>query len=286
MTTECHRRQTAIWRTVLVSAVVLLLPAGSAAHDPKEKRPHLEPKEAHEHAAVPAEYASMRAPATIWTDPATLARGRGIYALKCAACHGDQGGGDGPAAAGLALKPPSFRDVAMVAEMTDAYWFWRVSEGNRAEPYASKRSTMPAYKDDLSVDDRWGVIAYQHSLSGHVGAHTLAEHAEMAGTRPHPEPRGEAFMGQWTTRDHRWQPRGPWKWTVMRQLPQLYREFNGIDFGHAHLAETLLKTQEPPRIEQARLDVLKFIFSAPSVPPDEEQVAPTINRLAWEVTKV
>src|SRR5262245_32309708 len=101
MTMEGLRRQTAIWRTVLVSAVVFLLPAGSAAHDPADKRPQLEPKEAHEHAAVPAEYASVKASATIWTDPAVLARGRAIYAAKCAACHGDQGAGDGPAAAGL-----------------------------------------------------------------------------------------------------------------------------------------------------------------------------------------
>ncbi len=285
MTTERLRGRTAIRRTVLVSTIALLLPATTAAHDPKEKRPHVEATQAHVHAAVPAEYASMKAPSTIWTDPVVLTRGRGIYAAKCAACHGDQGAGDGPAAAGLPLKPPSLRDTAMVAEMTDAYWFWRVSEGGRAEPYASKHSTMPAYKEDLSADDRWAVIAYQHSLSGHVGAHSAAEHPEMVATRPHPEPRGDAFTGQWTTRDHRWQPRGPWKWAVMRQLPQLYREFNGIDFGHAHLAETLLRTQEPDHIETARLEVVDFIFSSPPVPPDEEQVAPTFNRMAWEVAK-
>jgi hypothetical protein len=107
----------------------------------------------------------------------------------------------------------------------------------------------------------------------------------MPGRRPHPDPRGVAFRSAWVARDHRWQPRGPWKWTVMRDLPQLYREFNGIDFGHAHLAETLLKTQDPARIEKARLEVVDFIFSSPPVPPDEEQVAPTFNRLAWEVAK-
>jgi hypothetical protein len=31
--------------------------------------------------------------------------------------------------------------------------------------------------------------------------------------------------------------------------------------------------------------VLDFIFSSPAVPPDEEQIAPTMNRLAWEVSK-
>jgi hypothetical protein len=145
---------------------------------------------------------------------------------------------------------------------------------------------MPAYKGDLSPEDRWAVIAFQHSLSGHNGPHTPAEHPAMQGAvRQHPEPRDPRLGSQWVTRDHRWQPRGPWKDAVIRQLPQLYREFNGIDFGHAHLAETLLKTQEPERIEQARLDVVNFIFSSPAVPPDEEQVAPTVNRLAWEVTK-
>jgi mono/diheme cytochrome c family protein len=287
MTMERLHSRIAIKRTVLVSAVVFLLPATTAAHDPKEKRPRAEARAMHEHAVVPPEYADVKAPQTLWTDPAALARGRSIYAAKCAACHGDQGAGDGPAAAGLALKPPSFRDAAMVAEMTDAYWFWRVSEGARAEPYASKNSTMPAYKDDLSADDRWAVIAYQHSLSGHIGAHTAAEHPEMHAdaVRPHPEPRGVSFGSAWVTRDHRWQPRGPWKYAVMRDLPQLYREFNGIDFGHAHLAETLLRTQEPNRIETARLEVLDFIFSSPAVPPDEEQIAPAFHRMAWEVAK-
>lgn len=90
---------------------------------------------------------------------------------------------------------------------------------------------------------------------------------------------------QWVTRDARWPPHGPWMWAVPRELPELYREFNGIDFGHAHLAETLLHTQDPQRVEQARLEVLDFIFSSPPVPPDEEQIAPTFARMVWEVER-
>lgn len=71
----------------------------------------------------------------------------------------------------------------------------------------------------------------------------------------------------------------------MRELPGYFVELNGIDFGHAHLAETLLQTQDPRRVERARVEVLDFIFSAPQVPPDEEQVAPTYVRLVWEVQK-
>jgi len=47
---------------------------------------------------------------------------------------------------------------------------------------------MPAYKDALSVEDRWAVIAYQHAQSEHAGPHIASEHPKMeAGPRPHPE---------------------------------------------------------------------------------------------------
>ncbi len=92
---------------------------------------------------------------------------------------------------------------------------------------------------------------------------------------------------EWVTRGHRWLlPRGPWNWTMSRALPEFYREQNGIAFGHAHLAETLIETQDPERAEKARLEILDFIFSSPSVPPDEEQISPTFTRMVWEAQKV
>jgi hypothetical protein len=94
-----------------------------------------------------------------------------------------------------------------------------------------------------------------------------------------------AASAQWVTRDARWQPRGPWNWAVPRELPALHREFNGIDFGHAHLAETLLATQDPGAIEGARLEVLEFIFSSPEVPPDEDAISPTFSRMAPEIRR-
>ncbi|MBI3300971.1 MAG: hypothetical protein HYZ72_02680 [Deltaproteobacteria bacterium] len=82
-------------------------------------------------------------------------------------------------------------------------------------------------------------------------------------------------------RNHRFYLRGPWNWAVSRHLPELQKEFNGIDFGHAHLAETLLRTDEDATIEQARLEVLTFINSKPTLPPDEAFIASTFQRLAW-----
>jgi hypothetical protein len=94
-----------------------------------------------------------------------------------------------------------------------------------------------------------------------------------------------AADAQWVTRDARWQLRGEWNWSLSRQLPELYREFNGIDFGHAHLAETLLRSAAPEDVERARLEILDFIAGSPPVPPDEEQVAPTFVRLVWEAQR-
>ena len=280
-----------IRRKVVMLAVLLAIgtPLLGRAHDPQKPatpgHTHGGPGQ-HVHAPVPPDYRDSHAPAGVWTDAPAIERGKGIYAIRCALCHGERGGGDGPAAAGLALKPASFRDAAMVAEMTGAYWFWRVSEGGLVEPFRSAGSAMPAWKTELSVDDRWAVIAYQHSLSGHAGPHDATQHPQLRGAegRPHPEPRGVSFGG-WVTRDHRSQPRGPWRFATQKELPQLHREFNGIDFGHAHLGETLLRTQDAAQVEKARLEVLDFIFSSPKVPPDEEQIAPTFSRLAPEVAK-
>jgi mono/diheme cytochrome c family protein len=133
----------------------------------------------HAHVPAPLEYADAHVPPSVWTDARLIARGQEIYAAKCAVCHGDTGDGKGPAGLALPLKPPSLRDRAAVAEMRDNYWFWRVSEGGQAEPFKSRGSAMPPWKGDLSVEDRWAVMAYQHTFSGHQGPHVPWEHPEM-----------------------------------------------------------------------------------------------------------
>jgi mono/diheme cytochrome c family protein len=130
------------------------------------------------HAPVPPEYKSAHIPASAWTNPRLIARGKQIYTERCAVCHGDTGDGKGPAGLALPLKPPDLRDGKMIGEMTGNYWFWRVSEGGNAEPFKSAGSTMPAWKDELSVQDRWAVIVYQHTFSGHEGPHVTSEHPE------------------------------------------------------------------------------------------------------------
>jgi mono/diheme cytochrome c family protein len=165
----------------LVAAATAILALGLwVAHPPATRANGDEDEETGGHAHVPAplEYADAHVPVSVWTDPGMIARGKEIYAAKCAVCHGDSGDGKGPAGAALPLKPPDLRDKAGVAEMRDNYWFWRVSEGGFVEPFKGMGSAMPAWKGELSVRDRWAVMAYQHTFSGHQGPHVPWEHAE------------------------------------------------------------------------------------------------------------
>jgi mono/diheme cytochrome c family protein len=140
---------------------------------------HKDEEAAHVHVPAPLPYADAHMPVGAWTDAALIARGKEIYTVKCAICHGDAGDGKGPAGAALPLKPPDLRDRHAIDEMRDNYWLWRASEGGTVEPFRSKGSAMPAWKGDLSVEDRWAVIAYQHTFSGHKGPHVPWEHPQM-----------------------------------------------------------------------------------------------------------
>src|SRR5439155_680087 len=184
-------RTTVSWWSAAIAMVALALgiwigaPTVTCA-DPNGEE-HDDDKGGHVHVPAPLEYADSHAPLRIWTDPKMIARGKEIYTTTCAVCHGDAGDGKGPAGLALPLKPSSFRDRAGVAEMRDNYWFWRISEGGQVEPFKSKGSAMPPWKGTLSVDDRWAVMAYQHTFTSHNKA--FWERAEIGTVEIPPRPR-------------------------------------------------------------------------------------------------
>lgn len=113
----------------------------------------------HEHAEPPDEYANLTNPFA--DDPEAIAAGEQIYVVNCAPCHGKTGQGDGPAGAALDPKPANLADAEMMSMMSDGYLFWRVSEGGLFEPFSS---AMPPWKDTLSEEQRWQVIAFERTL--------------------------------------------------------------------------------------------------------------------------
>lgn len=162
--------------TIVALGIVAIGPAGLALSDAQAAGG---PGHEHEHPAIPAAYANAHVPTQAWTDAKMIAKGKEIFAAKCVLCHGERGDGKGPGAVNLPLKPADLTDGKMVAEMAGNYWVWRVSEGGLVEPFKSKGSAMPAWKGELSMSDRWAVIAYAHTLSGHRGPHVASEHQQL-----------------------------------------------------------------------------------------------------------
>ncbi|KPK23778.1 MAG: hypothetical protein AMK69_17475 [Nitrospira bacterium SG8_3] len=89
---------------------------------------------------------------------------------------------------------------------------------------------------------------------------------------------------QFEQRDKRFYYRALWNFSLRDNLKELDIDFNGIDFGHSNLYENLLLTgaKNVSAIEdKTRQETLTFIASRPTLPPNEEAIAPTYMKLAW-----
>jgi mono/diheme cytochrome c family protein len=97
----------------------------------------------------------------LWTSPvetssALLERGRERFDIYCMPCHGAAGDGQGIVATqyeGL-VPPPSFGEDRL-REMADGEVYSVIANGVR---------TMPSYRHQLTVADRWAVVAYLRAL--------------------------------------------------------------------------------------------------------------------------
>ncbi|MCC7452450.1 MAG: c-type cytochrome [Anaerolineae bacterium] len=89
--------------------------------------------------------------------PDALAQGQTIWQDKCAACHGEQGAGNGPKAQELPRPVPNFTDPAYLIKHSDTD-LWKTVTNGLGE-------VMPAFKDQLDDNARWAVVAYTRSLT-------------------------------------------------------------------------------------------------------------------------
>ena len=86
------------------------------------------------------------------TNAPDLARGASLFAQNCAACHGAEGRGDGPAAKSLKPAPSDFHDHARMAQRSVYGLYNTITLGVRDTP-------MVAF-NHLSEDDRWALAFY------------------------------------------------------------------------------------------------------------------------------
>ncbi len=87
--------------------------------------------------------------------------GAAVYAERCSPCHGDNGAGDGPAAAALEPRPRNFRDPS--------FWNGRTPEQLRIVVRDGKPGTMMSpFKDVLSAAEIDAVVEYVGSFRSAV----------------------------------------------------------------------------------------------------------------------
>ncbi len=135
---------------ILLLCIILLFVACAKKEEAKKEGAVKVPE-------VPAEYKDKQMPAGWWTDEKVIASGKEMYDGKksldvnCAACHGLNGM---PVLTGTR----DLRDASLVNQWSDGYWFWRISDG-------VPDTAMTAWKEKLSEEEIWQVIAYARTFS-------------------------------------------------------------------------------------------------------------------------
>ncbi len=87
---------------------------------------------------------------------ASITQGAALFPGHCAACHGAQGHGDGPAAKGLPV-PPADLTAAHLWDHSDGELFWWLTHGIDA-PEGGQ--AMPGFGTALTEDQRWALIDF------------------------------------------------------------------------------------------------------------------------------
>lgn len=105
---------------------------------------------------VPAAYRGARS--TVRATPEVIMEGQTLYTENCASCHGAQGLGDGEAGRSLVPSPALLRTFVQMPMSGDEYLLWAISEGG--ERFGTD---MPPFKETLSQEDIWKIIAYMRA---------------------------------------------------------------------------------------------------------------------------
>jgi mono/diheme cytochrome c family protein len=104
---------------------------------------------------LPPEADSTKNPLTV--DAKLLATGKAIFKDKCQKCHGASGKGDGPDADPDAQEDMDLTRADRAAKNPDGVVFFKAWNGRR-------KPKMPAFKDELTKEQIWSVVAYVQTL--------------------------------------------------------------------------------------------------------------------------
>lgn len=109
----------------------------------------------------PSSDASSDSSSMAMSSTGSSMRGEDLYDARCATCHGQDGTGDGPAAASLDPKPRDHTNPEWQASVTDSKMAEIIEQGGAAEGLSP---SMPAHPD-LSDTQVESLVDYIRSLN-------------------------------------------------------------------------------------------------------------------------
>ena len=104
---------------------------------------------------LPEDAKTLKNPLTV--DEKVLAAGKAVFKDKCERCHGPGGLGDGPDADPDAMMDMDLTVAKRAERNPDGVVFYKVMNGRR-------KPKMPVFKEELSTEQVWAVVAYAQSL--------------------------------------------------------------------------------------------------------------------------
>lgn len=102
-------------------------------------------------------YGEIEVPVNVLSSDEARQRGRELFQVKCALCHGVRADGRGVRSKGLSGKPADFGSPSWRADVTPQYVYQVLREGKRG-------TSMPAWPT-LSDQEKWDVVAYVLSVA-------------------------------------------------------------------------------------------------------------------------
>ncbi|NOX17781.1 MAG: cytochrome c [Chlorobi bacterium] len=85
---------------------------------------------------------------------AAAKKGKEIFDVQCAICHGPKGKGDGAAGMGLTPRPANLTSER-VQSQSDGAIYWKITTGN---------PPMASYKGTFSKKQRWELVTFIRTL--------------------------------------------------------------------------------------------------------------------------
>lgn len=89
--------------------------------------------------------------------PVVLKTGEALFKKKCERCHGPEGKGDGPDADPEHMADMDLTNPKRADRNSEGVVFYKVWNGR-------KKPKMPAFKEELTKEQVWSLVAYSQTL--------------------------------------------------------------------------------------------------------------------------